>query len=65
MNWNGVFPAVTTKFTDNDELDLVTFEKNIQAQLKAGVHGIILGGTLGEASTLLDSEKSILVREAD
>ena len=64
MNWNGVFPAVTTKFTDNDELDLVTFEKNIQAQLKAGVHGIILGGTLGEASTLLDSEKSILVREA-
>lgn len=64
MNWNGVFPAVTTKFTDKDELDLVMFEKNIQAQLAAGVHGIILGGTLGEASTLLDTEKSTLVREA-
>ena len=45
-------PAVTTKFTKDDELDLVTFEKNINAQLEAGVNGIILGGTLGEASTL-------------
>ena len=57
-------PAVTTKFTDNDELDLKMFEKNIQAQLEAGVHGIILGGTLGEASTLTDDEKRTLVREA-
>lgn len=64
VNWGGVMPAVTTKFTDNDELDLVMFEKNIKAQLDAGVHGIILGGTLGEASTLLDEEKRTLVREA-
>ncbi|MCH2229616.1 MAG: dihydrodipicolinate synthase family protein [Crocinitomicaceae bacterium] len=64
VNWSGVMPAVTTKFTDNDELDLVMFEKNICAQLDAGVHGIILGGTLGEASTLLDEEKRTLVREA-
>ena len=64
VNWGGVMPAVTTKFTDNDELDLVMFEKNINAQLDAGVHGIILGGTLGEASTLLDEEKRTLVREA-
>ena len=40
------------------------FELNIQAQLEAGVHGIILGGTLGEASTLSDHEKRTLVREA-
>lgn len=64
VNWGGVMPAVTTKFTDNDELDLAMFEKNIHAQLDAGVHGIILGGTLGEASTLLDEEKRTLVREA-
>ena len=57
-------PAVTTKFTNDDQLDLVMFEKNIHAQLDAGVHGIILGGTLGEASTLLDDEKRTLVREA-
>ena len=60
IQWKGVMPAVTTKFTDNDELDLKTFELNIKAQLEAGVHGIVLGGTLGEASTLLDEEKRIL-----
>ncbi len=57
-------PAVTTKFTDDDQLDLVMFETNIRAQMAAGVHGIILGGTLGEASTLEDDEKSILVKKA-
>ena len=45
-------PAVTTKFTKNDELDFKMFNKNIRAQINAGVSGIVLGGTLGEASTL-------------
>ena len=57
IQWKGVMPAVTTKFTDADELDLKMFKVNIKAQLEAGVHGIVLGGTLGEASTLLDEEK--------
>lgn len=60
IQWKGIMPAVTTKFTDNDELDLKTFELNINVQLEAGVHGIVLGGTLGEASTLLDEEKRLL-----
>ena len=63
ITWEGVMPAVTTKFTQNDRLDLEMFKKNIQAQLDAGVHGIVLGGTLGEASTLSDDEKRILTQE--
>ena len=63
VNWTGVYPAVTTKFTDNDELDLIMFEKNIQAQLEAGVDGIVLGGTLGEASSITADEKRTLVKE--
>ncbi|MGW8123761.1 dihydrodipicolinate synthase family protein [Roseivirga echinicomitans] len=59
--WQGVFPAVTTKFTDDDKLDLKMFETNIQAQLAAGVNGIILGGTLGEAGSLMVDEKDELV----
>lgn len=55
-------PAVTTKFTADDKLDLDIFKKNIHAQLDAGVNGIILGGTLGEASTLLAEEKRELTR---
>ncbi|UOB17854.1 dihydrodipicolinate synthase family protein [Abyssalbus ytuae] len=63
INWEGVMPAITTKFNENDELDLLTFEKNIKAQLEAGVSGIILGGTLGEASTLTPAEKETLVKK--
>ncbi|MFV9485086.1 4-hydroxy-tetrahydrodipicolinate synthase [Christiangramia gaetbulicola] len=62
ITWKGVMPAVTTKFTADDNLDLDMFKKNIHAQLNAGVNGIILGGTLGEASTLLAEEKRELTR---
>jgi dihydrodipicolinate synthase/N-acetylneuraminate lyase len=64
FEWKGVFPALTTKFTNNDELDLPLFEKNLQAQVAAGIHGVILGGTLGEASVLTTAEKERLVKFA-
>jgi len=64
MNWKGVMPAVTTKFTTNNELDLDMFTMNLKAQVDAGVEAIILGGSLGEASTLTESEKQILVEHA-
>lgn len=54
---------MTTKFTEDDRLDITAFLKNVEAQLAAGVNGIILGGTLGEASTLSEEEKAVLVRE--
>ncbi len=63
MKWEGVMPAVTTKFTDDDKLDLDLFSKNILAQLDAGVSAIVLGGTLGEASTLTAEEKNILTKK--
>ncbi len=63
VEWTGVMPAVTTKFNEDDTLDLNMFAKNIRAQIDAGVHGIVLGGSLGEASTLLAEEKNTLVRE--
>jgi 1-pyrroline-4-hydroxy-2-carboxylate deaminase len=63
VNWKGVYPAITTKFTSDDKLDLELFTKNIHEQLEAGIDGIVLGGTLGEASTLTADEKSILVSE--
>lgn len=62
INWQGVFPAVTTKFGADDQLDFELFDKNLQFQLEAGVDGIILGGTLGEASVLSLEEKGALVK---
>ncbi|HXJ97616.1 MAG TPA: dihydrodipicolinate synthase family protein [Gelidibacter sp.] len=62
VKWEGIMPAVTTKFNDDDTLDFAMFETNIKAQLDAGVHGIVLGGTLGEASTLTEAEKRSLTK---
>lgn len=64
FEWKGVFPALLTPFTADDQLDLPLFEKNLEAQLAAGVEGIILGGTLGEASVLTIEEKETLVKFA-
>lgn len=62
INWKGVYPAVTTKFDDSDNLDFVAFDKNIEAQLEAGVNGIVIGGSLGEASVLNEEEKFTLLK---
>jgi 1-pyrroline-4-hydroxy-2-carboxylate deaminase len=60
-NWIGVYPALLTPFTKNEEIDFDLFAKNLKAQTEAGVDGIVLGGSLGEASTLLNNEKNELV----
>jgi 4-hydroxy-tetrahydrodipicolinate synthase len=62
ISWKGIYPAFTTKFTANDTLDLDLFAKGLEAQLSAGIDGIILGGSLGEASTLTTAEKETLVK---
>lgn len=64
FKWEGVMPAVTTKFTKEGELDIPAFLKNLQAQISAGVAGLILGGTLGESSVLESHEKKLLVEAA-
>ncbi len=63
-NWTGVYPAVTTNFNADESLDLTTFCTNIEAQLAAGVHGIIVCGSLGENSSLLFDEKLELLAAA-
>ena len=61
FKWEGVMPAITTQFDSQGNLDLSSFRNNLSHQIKAGVHGIILGGTLGEASTLKVEEKKQLL----
>jgi dihydrodipicolinate synthase/N-acetylneuraminate lyase len=61
VHWKGIYPAVLTPFKNDDSIDFETFKVNIDAQVEAGVDGIILGGSLGEASTLLNSEKNDLL----
>ncbi|MES2419366.1 MAG: dihydrodipicolinate synthase family protein [Bacteroidota bacterium] len=60
--WLGVYPALLTPFKENDEIDYPLFKKNMDAQIAAGVDGLIIGGSLGEASTLSDREKIELLQ---
>ena len=62
--WEGVYPAITTKFNVDESIDLSLFSKNIRAQIQAGVEELIVGGSLGEAALLSLKEKEILVKQA-
>ena len=64
IKWKGIYPALTTQFSFSGEVDFDLFDKNLQAQINAGIDGIILGGTLGESSVLSTDEKEKLVRFA-
>lgn len=64
VNWKGVYPAITTKFNEDESIDFETYRSNLEKQIAAGIHGIVVAGTLGEASTLTDKEKFELVDAA-
>ncbi len=61
ITWRGVFPALTTKFTADDKIDWDAMDRHLQLQLQAGVHGLIILGSLGETSTLTADEKLRMV----
>ncbi|MEJ8568133.1 dihydrodipicolinate synthase family protein [Elongatibacter sediminis] len=62
ISWRGVFPALTTKFTADDRLDWEAMERHLAFQIDAGVHGLIILGSLGENATLSPQEKLEIVR---
>lgn len=62
-NWEGVYPAVTTKFFKDQTLDIEGYKRGIKIQMDAGVHGIVTCGSLGE-NNVLSSEEKIKLLEA-
>lgn len=56
-NWHGVFPAATTQFASDGALDIPTTLKHIEAMVEAGIHGLIMLGTVGENCSLESGEK--------
>jgi 1-pyrroline-4-hydroxy-2-carboxylate deaminase len=61
ITWKGVYPALLTPFDKNETVDFKMYKTNLDAQIAAGVDGVIIGGSLGEASTLLREEKMDLL----
>ena len=62
-DWKGIYPALTTKFTEDDQLDILAYLNNVDAQIDAGIHGCVIAGSLGEASTLTQDEKVFLLTQ--
>jgi 4-hydroxy-tetrahydrodipicolinate synthase len=48
----GVYTAIVTSFSKQDEVDLKIFEKLVSRQVEAGVQGIVVAGSTGEGACL-------------
>jgi 4-hydroxy-tetrahydrodipicolinate synthase len=62
--WQGVFPAVTTPFREDQALDLAALAPHLEALLESGVSGLIVCGSLGENQALAPDEKRRVVAAA-
>lgn len=55
--WRGVFPAAVTHFRSDHSLDIPATLKHLDAMIDAGVHGMVMLGTVGENCSLEYAEK--------
>jgi 1-pyrroline-4-hydroxy-2-carboxylate deaminase len=62
VNWRGVFPAVCTQFHADQSLNIAGTLAHIDAMLGAGIHGLVMMGSVGENTTLDSSEKKELLK---
>jgi 4-hydroxy-2-oxoglutarate aldolase len=54
-------PVVTTFSPKNGELDFAGFRANVRAHLAAGIHGVVVNGSTGEAALLSGAERNSLI----
>ncbi|MEZ6141392.1 MAG: dihydrodipicolinate synthase family protein [Zavarzinella sp.] len=60
--WYGVFPAATTEFNADESINFEATAKHIDQMIQAGVHGMIVLGTVGENCSLTPAEKLDVLR---
>lgn len=63
FTWHGVIPAVCTQFHNDESLDIAATLAHIEAMIAAGVHGLVMLGTVGENCSLEVSEKLELLTQ--
>ncbi len=64
MSISGLITALATPFQADGALDSDAWQRLLALQLKAGIQGVVVAGSTGEASTLTDDEYDGLVRSA-
>lgn len=60
--FQGVYTALVTPFTDSGKLDTASLDRLVDAQLEAGVQGLVPVGTTGESPTLEKPEHIEVIR---
>lgn len=64
VRWAGMFPAATTAFRPDEGVDLEATAGHYEALVRAGAHGLIVLGTVGENHVLEYREKLDVLRAA-
>ncbi|QCE35616.1 4-hydroxy-tetrahydrodipicolinate synthase [Acetobacteraceae bacterium] len=62
-DFRGYITALVTPFLENGKLDIKSFQKLVQLQKNAGIHGLLIAGTTGESPSLSLEERQILIKE--
>ena len=62
--WTGVFPAVTTKLTQEGNIDIEATKSSIDRLVENGVSGIIVLPMLGENASMNMQEREAIIRGA-
>ena len=64
LQLSGCITALATPFTAAGDIDLPAWQRLLQEQLDAGIHGVVVAGSTGEAAALFDAEFDTLLRSA-
>jgi 4-hydroxy-2-oxoglutarate aldolase len=64
ISLEGIFAPVVTPFDAGGDVDGDAFAHNVRAHLAAGLHGIVVSGSTGEAALLDEGERMRLVEVA-
>src|SRR6187200_181073 len=57
ISWHGIYPASTTQFHADQSLDIPATIAHVEKMVAAGMHGMIMLGSVGENTTLEYGEK--------
>lgn len=63
-DWQGMFPAIPTQLHDDLSLDIDATMRHLDALIDAGVHGMVVLGSIGENTACSAAEKRAVLRAA-
>lgn len=64
VDWQGVYPAVTTQFNKDGSINYENTQSMLDNLIQEGIHGIIVNGTVGENCSMRPEEKRNIMRAA-